>query len=81
MLPSMTRRPGREGEQVTGSAGGARALARSARSFVLGGVVGASAALAARGHRRKLPRLRGGLAAFEDAPCHREAAERRNRAG
>jgi len=43
------------------------------RSFVLGGLVGASAAVAA-GRRR--PRRRRptpiGLAAFEDAPCYRE---------
>jgi hypothetical protein len=43
------------------------------RSFVLGGLLGASAALAA-GRRR--PRRRRptpiGLAAFEDAPCYRE---------
>jgi hypothetical protein len=42
------------------------------RSFVLGGLVGASAALAAgrrRARRRPTPI---GLAAFEDAPCYRE---------
>jgi hypothetical protein len=49
------------------------------RSFLLGGVVGASAALAAR--RRKRPRSQqrppaAGLAAFEDAPCYREVIER-----
>jgi hypothetical protein len=47
------------------------------RSFVLGGLVGASAALAAarrrpRGQRRQTPI---GLAAFEDAPCFREIVE------
>ena len=46
------------------------------RSFVLGGLVGASAALAA-GRRR--PRRRRptpiGLAAFEDAPCYRELVQ------
>jgi hypothetical protein len=46
------------------------------RSFMLGGVVGASAAVAA-GRRRKPPgkaprRIQAGLAAFEDAPCYRE---------
>jgi hypothetical protein len=49
-------------------------------SFVLGGVLGASAALAAARRRR----LRGrrprrtpqGLAAFEGAPCYREIVER-----
>lgn len=49
-------------------------------SFVLGGVVGASAALAAA--RRRRPRRRPerrtpqGLAAFEGAPCYREIVER-----
>jgi len=52
--------------------------AQRLRSFLLGGVVGASAALAAA--RRKRP-ARGrptpaGLAAFEDAPCYRETVER-----
>ena len=46
------------------------------RSFVLGGLVGASAAVAA-GRRR--PRRRRptpiGLAAFEDAPCYRELVQ------
>lgn len=47
------------------------------RSFLLGGLVGASAVLAAA--RRKRPRERrapAGLAAFEDAPCYRETLER-----
>jgi hypothetical protein len=47
------------------------------RSFVIGGLLGASAALAAA--RRKRPRRRPtqpGLAAFEDAPCYRETLER-----
>ncbi|MFN2469740.1 MAG: hypothetical protein ABR583_01900 [Gaiellaceae bacterium] len=49
------------------------------RSFVLGGLLGVSAALAAgrrrrrRGAERDVP---AGLAAFEDAPCYRELAER-----
>ena len=47
------------------------------RSFVLGGLVGASAVLAAarrrRGARKRPPRA--GLAAFEDAPCYRELVE------
>lgn len=48
------------------------------RSFVIGGLVGASAALAAA--RRKRPRRTArppqpGLAAFEDAPCYRELVE------
>jgi hypothetical protein len=48
------------------------------RSFVLGGVVGASAALAAA--RRPRPPARAptpaGLAAFEGAPCFEEAMRR-----
>ena len=50
------------------------------RSFVIGGVVGASAVLATV--RRSGPRRRrrgptpGGLAAFEGAPCYREIVER-----
>jgi hypothetical protein len=53
-------------------------LAR-ARSFLVGGVVGASAALATARRRRELERRRRqrmlhppGLAAFEGAPCYRE---------
>jgi hypothetical protein len=48
------------------------------RSFALGGLVGASAALAAarrlrpRNGRRETP---VGLAAFEEAPCFREVVE------
>ncbi len=49
------------------------------RSFVLGGLLGASAALATAARRRELVRRRqqradapAGLAAFEDAPCFRE---------
>ncbi|MGH3131155.1 MAG: hypothetical protein ACRDNX_10090 [Gaiellaceae bacterium] len=49
------------------------------RSFILGGLVGASAALAA-GRRRRPKRSRrqtpAGLAAFEQAPCYRELVER-----
>lgn len=53
------------------------------RSFVLGGLLGASAALAAA--RRNRPRRRQtpgpvGLAAFEDAPCFRELVEEEERA-
>jgi len=48
------------------------------RSFLLGGVLGASAAAAAarklrRKSRRQAP---AGLAAFESAPCYRELLER-----
>lgn len=53
---------------------------RRLRSFVLGGIVGASAALAAGRRRRPRPSSRrttpAGLAAFEDAPCYREFVER-----
>ena len=48
------------------------------RSFLIGGVVGASAmAAAARRRRRRRRRRPGprGLAAFEDAPCYREIVE------
>jgi hypothetical protein len=48
-------------------------------SFVLGGVVGASAALAAarrRRGRRAGERRPQGLKAFEGAPCFREVVER-----
>jgi hypothetical protein len=47
------------------------------RSFLLGGLVGASAALAAASRQR--PRRRRtpvGLAAFEEAPCYEETVER-----
>jgi hypothetical protein len=49
------------------------------RSFLFGGLVGASAVLAAvrrsrqRTKRRQTP---AGLAAFEDAPCYRELVEK-----
>jgi hypothetical protein len=50
------------------------------RSFLIGGVVGASAAIAtARRLRPKSRRERetpAGLAAFESAPCYRELIER-----
>jgi hypothetical protein len=49
-------------------------------SFVLGGLVGASAALAAarrrRGRRTLERRTPQGLQAFEGAPCYREIVER-----
>jgi hypothetical protein len=48
------------------------------RSFALGGVLGASAALATASRRRRKPPSRtapAGLAAFESAPCYRELAE------
>ena len=50
------------------------------RSFVIGGVVGASAAIAAarRLHlaARRERETPAGLAAFEGAPCYRELIER-----
>ena len=50
------------------------------RSFALGGIVGAAGALATarrlRGFRRPPSDAPAGLAAFEDAPCYREHAER-----
>jgi hypothetical protein len=53
------------------------------RSFVLGGLVGASAALAAakRGRPKRRPRRATpiGLAAFEEAPCYEELVEREER--
>jgi hypothetical protein len=52
---------------------------RRARSFLIGSVVGASAALATARRRRELAQRRrqrilhpAGLAAFEGAPCYRE---------
>lgn len=49
------------------------------RSFVIGGLVGASAVFAAarRGRRRSAGSATGGgLTAFEDAPCYRELDEK-----
>jgi hypothetical protein len=48
------------------------------RSFVIGGVVGASAAIAAARRLSPRPRQRppaAGLAAFEGAPCYEETLE------
>jgi len=50
----------------------------SFRSFFLGGLVGASAAVAAVNRRRRVQRRRSrarGLAAFESAPCYLELLE------
>lgn len=52
------------------------------RSFVLGGLLGASAAIATASRRRRRRARRagpGGLKAFEGAPCYREAVEREER--
>jgi hypothetical protein len=52
---------------------------RSLRTFLLGGLVGASAVVAAVDRRRRLERRRHrprGLAAFESAPCYREYLDR-----
>ena len=47
------------------------------RSFLIGGLVGASAALAAARRRRAAPRRSPVcLAAFEEAPCYEETLER-----
>jgi hypothetical protein len=47
------------------------------RSFVLGGLLGASAVLATVRRRRARHVVRpAGLAAFEDAPCFKETVER-----
>jgi len=48
------------------------------RTFLLGGLVGASAAIATLNRRRRVHRRRGrprGLAAFESAPCYLETLE------
>jgi len=54
-----------------------------ARSFVLGGIVGASAVAAGlrRARRRRRRPVQAGLAAFEGAPCYRELLERERREG
>lgn len=54
------------------------------RSFLLGGLVGASAAIAAARRLRPKQRRRltpAGLAAFEGAPCYREIVEHEERSG
>lgn len=52
------------------------------RSFLLGGLVGASAVVAAgrRRRQRRRPPSPAGLAAFEGAPCYRELVEEEERA-
>lgn len=58
------------------------------RSFLLGGLVGASAAVATARRRREIAKRRRerllhppGLAAFEDAPCYRELVAEEGRNG
>jgi hypothetical protein len=51
------------------------------RTFVFGGLVGASAVLAAARRRRAKRPPRAGLAAFEDAPCYRELIEQERAEG
>jgi hypothetical protein len=58
-----------------------------ARSFVLGGLLGASAAIATARRRRDVSRRRrdrrlhpAGLAAFETAPCFQELLEEEEQA-
>jgi hypothetical protein len=53
------------------------------RSFVLAGVVGASAVAAAlrRARRRHRRPVQAGLGAFESAPCYRELLELERRDG
>lgn len=52
------------------------------RSFVFGGLLGASAVIATVRRRRGATRRAAapaGLAAFEDAPCYRETVEKEQR--
>jgi hypothetical protein len=57
---------------------------RRLRSFLLGGLLGSAAALAAAGRARVKERPRrttpAGLAAFEQAPCYDELVEQEQRA-
>jgi len=61
---------------------GADRRANRFRSFLVGGVIGASAVIATARRRRRIkarrasPNRAAGLAAFEDAPCYRETLER-----
>jgi hypothetical protein len=57
---------------------------RRLRSFLIGGLVGSLAGVAAAGRMRVKPRPRrrptpAGLAAFEQAPCYQELVEREGR--
>jgi hypothetical protein len=53
------------------------------RSYVVGGIVGASAAAAAlrRARRPRRRPVQAGLAAFESAPCYRELLEKERNEG
>ena len=53
------------------------------RSFVIGGLVGASAVAAGlrRARRRRRRHAQAGLGAFEGAPCYRELLEKERREG
>jgi hypothetical protein len=53
------------------------------RSFVIGGLVGASAVAAGlrRAQRRRRRPVQTGLGAFEGAPCYRELLEKDRRDG
>jgi hypothetical protein len=58
--------------------------AKRIRSFLIGGIVGSAAGLAAAGRMRvpRRPEKRqtpAGLAAFEEAPCYAETLEREAR--
>jgi hypothetical protein len=60
---------------------GADRRAERFRSFLVGGLIGASAVIATARRRRrarahKAPEHAAGLAAFEDAPCYQETVER-----
>ncbi len=53
------------------------------RSLLIGGLLGASAAAAARRLRPRRPRVEvpSGLGAFESAPCYRESSENKRTDG
>jgi hypothetical protein len=61
----------------------ARGRRARTKSFVLGGLVGASAVAAAlrRARRRRGRPVQAGLGAFESAPCYRELLESERRDG